>query len=216
MSTTKTIAKTAAKASNGNGSANKGLGVEIPAMKINLAQFKVKSLKPLIVNQFPEKAKKMIIEKVTGKAKTGREARKPKEEYKASLYLFPDGKKTGFPAVGFKAAMVRAAKQLGLPMTETRGKFHVVGDDPTGELVEIKGKHQMREDMVRLANGSADVRYRAEYPKWEAVVTIQYNESFITKEQLANILNIAGFSCGIGEWRAEKSNSGSYGSFTIA
>jgi len=29
-------------------------------------------------------------------------------------------------------------------------------------------------------------------------------------------LSIAGFSCGIGEWRPEKSNSGSYGLFELA
>ncbi len=155
----------------------------------------------------------MILDKQMKKATKGREAKDPKELYKDSLYWFKDGKRTGFPAVGFKAAMTRAAKQLGLVMTDTRGKFHVLAEED--ELIEIKGKHHMREDMVRLATGVADVRFRGCYTEWKADITIAYNANAISKEQLANLLRVAGFACGIGEWRPEKSNSGSYGLFTV-
>ncbi len=188
--------------------------VEIPELKIRRVTFTVKGQAPLIVNNFSKKAKEMMLGKQMKKATEGREAKNPQELYEQSLYYFPDGKRTGFPAVGFKAAMTRAAKQLGLVMTDTRGKFHVLGDDGT-ELVEIKGKHEMRDDMVRLASGVADIRFRACYNQWSANVTISYNENAISKEQLANLLRVAGYSCGIGEWRPEKSNSGSYGLFDI-
>jgi len=188
--------------------------IELSRLEVKRATFKIKGSTPLIVNRFPEKAQKQIEDKVTGKNPKGKTPRKPKEEYLASLYKFSDGKKTGFPAVGVKASMVRAGKQLGLTMTDLRGKFHVLADD--GDLIEIKGKHAMRTDMVRLVNGSADVRYRAEYKDWGAEITIVYNINAISEEQLAGLLQQAGFSCGLGEWRCEKSNSGSYGLFELA
>ena len=130
--------------------------------------------------------------------------------------MFPDGKRHGFPAVGFKAAMVRAGKLQDMPMTETRGKFHVLAE-PDGEgLVEIKGKCRMRDDIVRLASGVADIRFRAEYTNWSAEITIMYNATWISQEQIAQLISIAGFSCGIGEWRPEKVNSGSFGTFRLA
>lgn len=212
--TTKTVKKASA-----NG-VKKGGRVEIieksislPQLDIRQASFKIKGVTPLIVNRFDEKAQKMILDKQTKKATKGREAKNPEQQYKDSLYKIGT-KKTGFPAVGFKAAMVRGGKQLGLTMTDLRGMFHVAADD--GDLVEIKGKHRMRKDMVRLATGVADIRFRAEYPSWEADLTISYNSAVISEEQLANLIRQAGFSCGIGEWRPEKSNSGSFGLFNLA
>ena len=82
--------------------------------------------------------------------------------------------------------------------------------------MEIKGKHVKRDDMVRLATGVADVRFRACYEKWSADVTILFNANAISEEQIASVLRQAGFSCGIGEWRPEKSNSGQFGMFELA
>jgi len=189
--------------------------IEIPKMEIEVVKFRVRGITPLIVSRFSEKAKQMMLDKQMKKAGKGKEAKNPVEQYENSLYKFSDGKRTGFPAVGFKAAMVRAGKQLGLVMTDLRGRFHVMADE--GDLVEVKGTPHMREDMVRIGNGVADVRFRGEYDAgWEAELTIQYFKNAISKEQLAQLLSVAGFSCGIGEWRPEKSNSGSYGLFELA
>jgi hypothetical protein len=189
--------------------------IEIQRIEIDVVKFRIRGVTPLIVNRFSEKAKQMILDKQMKKATKGKEAKDPVEQYNASLYKFHDGKRTGFPAVGFKAAMVRAAKNLGLIMIDERGKFHIMADE--GELVEIKNAvPHMREDMVRVGMGTADVRFRGEYDAgWEAELTIQYFKNAISKEQLAQLLTLAGFSCGIGEWRPEKCNTGSYGIFQI-
>lgn len=189
--------------------------IEIPKVEIAMVKFRVRGITPLIVSRFSEKAKQMMLEKQMKKASAGKEAKNPEEQYENSLYKFADGKRTGFPAVGFKAAMVRGGKQLGFTMTDLRGRFHVMADE--GDLVEIHGEPHMREDMVRLATGVADIRFRGEYyAGWEAELTIQYFKNAISAEQLAQLLSIAGFSCGIGEWRPEKSNSGSFGLFELA
>lgn len=62
----------------------------------------------------------------------------------------------------------------------------------------------MREDMVRIAMGTADVRHRAEFLEWEVTVPVTYNASIISLEQLVNLFNIAGFGVGVGEWRPER------------
>ena len=189
--------------------------IEIPKVEIATVKFRVRGITPLIVSRFSEKAKQMMLEKQMKKASAGKEAKNPEEQYENSLYKFADGKRTGFPAVGFKAAMVRGGKQLGFTMTDLRGRFHVMADE--GDLVEIHGEPHPREDMVRLATGVADIRFRGEYyAGWEAELTIQYFKNAISAEQLAQLISIAGFSCGIGEWRPEKSNSGSFGLFELA
>lgn len=202
-----------------NGKANEGDSasiktINLPEMKLRQVKFHIIGLAPLIVNQFSEKAKQMILDKQTKKASKGHAIKNPDELYKQSVYWFQNGKRSGFPAVGFKAAMTRAGKQLGLAMTDTRGKFHILPDE--GDLVEIRGKVAMRDDMVRLANNSADIRFRGVYENWSATVTVLFNETSISEEQIAQLLENAGFSCGIGEWRPEKSNSGRYGLFRLA
>ena len=188
--------------------------ITIPKIEIETVKFKVRGITPLIVSKFSEKAKQMMLDKQMKKASAGKEAKDPQQQYEGSLYRFADGKRTGFPAVGFKAAMVRAGKQLGMVMTDLRGRFHVMADD--GDLIEIKGEPHIREDMVRLATGVADIRFRGEYsPGWEAELEIQYFKNGISKEQLAQLIVLAGFSCGVGEWRPERSNSGSYGLFEL-
>lgn len=86
--------------------------------------------------------------------------------------------------------------------------FHI-----DGEFVEIHGIPEMREDMVRVGMGTADIRYRGEFKSWYAVIPVKYNASSISLEQLVNLFNLGGFACGVGEWRAEK--GGAFGMFHV-
>lgn len=188
-------------------------------LKKKTIQIPIVGIAPLIVSRFDEKCKTEIAEKAPGKLKQGKKkVEDPEEQYKKSLYFLSDKKRTGFPAVAFKAAMVRAAQVVyDMQMVRTRTLFHVLADDPETGLVEIRGEHRMREDMVRVGtiNKVASPRYRAEFPNWSATITIQYIEDALTEQQIIAILNAAGFACGVGEWRPEKSNSGSFGLFQV-
>ena len=195
-------------------SKKKEVMITIPKIEIDVVKFKVRGITPLIVHKFSEKSKQQILDKQMKKASTGKEAKDPQQQYEGSLYKFSDGKRTGFPAVGFKAGMIRAAKQLDMVMIDTRGHFHIMADE--GDLVEIKGEPHMCEHMVRIGKGVSDVRFRGLYdPGWEATLEIQYFKNGISVEQLAQLISLAGFSCGIGEWRPEKSKSGSYGLYEL-
>lgn len=162
---------------------------------------------PLICHRWSEKAKKAMLDKQMKKASKAKEAKDPEQDFRDSLYVTEDGG-YGFPAVAFKAAVVRAGTYSDLHMTFLRGALHV-----SGELVPIDGEVQMREDMVRLSGKTADIRYRGEFPKWKASVPVELNASVLSVEQLVNLFTIAGFAVGVGEWRPEK--NGQYGRFEI-
>ena len=191
--------------------------VEIKDLDIQTIEVHIKGTAPLIVHNFSAKSIRQIEEKQQGKAKTKKhDERKPQEDYYNSMYCFEEGnyKRTGFPATGYKYNLVRAAKVIGMVMTDTQGAVFVRGTDGT-DLVEIKGEHRMRTDMIRLPNGSADVRYRAEYPTWGATLVIDYNAGVVSAEQIVALVKAGGFAAGIGEWRPQKSKTGSYGTYTV-
>lgn len=194
--------------------------VEIPRLRIETFEVTLVGDSPLIVHRFDEKSKRAILEKQQKLAKAPKEAKDPFRCYVDSLYWMsprpanPTEKdvakgKFGFPAIGFKAAAVDAANRgADMKATNARAAFHI-----PCELVEIIGKPQMREDVVRLMGTTADLRYRAEFPEWKAKIRVSHNASFLSAEQIINLFNIAGFSTGVGEWRPEK--GGSYGRFHV-
>ena len=184
--------------------------IVLPQLRLKTIKVKLVGDTPLISHKWSEKAMKMMLDKQMKKAKAGREAKNPKKDYEESLYKMSSGK-YGFPAIAFKAAAVNACSHVdGITKVVARGAFHI----PL-ELVEIKGKPQMRKDVVRIDRGStADIRFRGEFKKWSCEVPIVYNENVISDEQIANLLNTAGFAIGVGEWRPQK--NGNFGMFHVA
>lgn len=187
--------------------ANATAVIEVHPPKIARLGVEVVGTAPLICHKWSEKAKKQMLDKQMKKASKAKEAKDPERDFQESLYITEDGG-YGFPSVAFKAAAVRAGTYSDMPMTFTRGAFHV-----SGELVPITGEPKMREDMVRLGGKTADIRYRGEFPDWSAIVPVELNESALSIEQLVNLFTIAGFAVGVGEWRPEK--NGQYGRFEL-
>lgn len=163
---------------------------------------------PLIVHAWSAKAKREMLDKHMMKAKRPREAKDPEADYESCFYRTPTGA-YGFPAIGVKSAMISACRFADMTMTVARGAFHI-----DAEMLEVIGEPRPREDMVRNSGMTADIRYRPEFVDWRVPVTIRFNASVISAEQIANLLNTAGFGVGIGEWRPEK--NGSYGRFHVA
>ena len=178
----------------------------------------LKGSTPLIVHKFSDKAAQQIKDKQEQKATNVRGKRDPKAEYLAACYVMPGSKagakgcKYAVGAVTIKAAMVGACRYTdkNVNMTFARGAFHVHAEADGLVPLKFKGTHpRMREDAVRLPNGSLDLRYRPEFDQWSITVAIEYNESVISAEQLVNLLCVAGFHCGICELRpSSKSGPG--------
>ena len=84
------------------------------------------------------------------------------------------------------------------------------------EIVGYDSKNptiQMRQDMVTVGMGSADIRFRGQIEAWELEFFIEYDADILSAEQVLNLLQRAGFSQGLGEWRPEK--NGDNGTFTV-
>ncbi|HDZ27609.1 hypothetical protein LCGC14_2316580 [marine sediment metagenome] len=188
------------------------IDIEIKPPNLKLINVEIFGTSPLICHRWSEKAKKEMLDKQMKKSKVGRQAKNPEQEFKDSLYPLSDGSGYGFPAVAFKLAAVRAAQNLNMHMTQARQLFFVYADD--GDLVRIQADEPtMREDMVRLNGKVPDIRYRGEFKEWKVSLKIRYNADIISAEQVCNLLNLAGFSVGIGDWRTER--NGIFGSFSL-
>lgn len=192
----------------------KDIQIRIPAPNIQRLATVIEGTAPLICHQWSEKAKKMIKEKQSGEKKKVRPVRDPEQEYQDSYYRNSEGK-IAFPALAIKQAMVNAARNIeGVAMTVLRGAVFVQGDKQGLISVQYKSE-QMREDMVRLGGMSnpADIRYRGELLDWSMKLVVEHNADVISAPMVLNLLNTAGFACGLGEWRPER--NGDKGTFRV-
>lgn len=203
-----------------------------------IVELEIVGITPLLVCAWSEKAKRQILEKHMKKAGRGKEAKDPQQCYKDSLYVSTEGW-TGIPAGGFKGCLVNACRATDdVPMTIAKRMLFVIPQGTrkvsdivsefTGqklelagvgqELIRIHGDHFMHESIVRIDNGgSVDYRFRAIYPEWSAKIQISFLSNMISAEQVANLVELAGFCEGLCEHRpgAPKSHTGSFGRFQI-
>jgi hypothetical protein len=170
----------------------------------------------LITHAWSAKAKKQMLDAMQ-KIKNPREIKDPLAEYEEAKYHFPGGG-CGFPSIGIKAAMVNYAhKDFGIEKTLVRKAVYIKGtySELHGvELVKIQGEPEMREDPVTVGISGTDLRYRPVFHPWKMNLEIVYDKGLLTLQSVVNLLQRAGFSVGIGEWRPEK--NGQYGQFRVA
>ena len=205
--------------------------VAIKPLDIKMVPIRIVGDTPLIVHAWSEKAKKMMLDAQTKATKTkAKEARNPVDEFINSMYWLTEvpestedafvkavkkGAKWGFPVGAIKQAANSAAYRLGWVKNqmELRGAYFLKTE--YGDMARIESDiPEMREDMVRIGMGTADLRYRAEYKNWSMNMVLQYNASGnLTIEQIVNCINAGGYACGIGEWRPER--DGDFGRFHI-
>ncbi len=183
--------------------------IELPKLNLQDAAIILAGDSPLICHRWSEKAKKEMLDKQMKRAKSAKEAKDPEKDFRESLYAMADGG-YGFPAIAFKASAVTACSHVdGITKVAARGAFHIMA-----EMIKLEGSEPtMREDMVRIAMGTADIRYRGEFKEWKCSLPIRYNANVLSLEQIVNLFNTAGFGVGVGEWRPEK--DGNFGMFHV-
>ena len=207
--------------------------IQIPEIKIRRAKIKIVGDSPLIIHKFSEKAKAEILNKQMKKAKTIKGAKVPFADFIQSLHwitpmpdcegkteeelqkefeqALKDGARFGFPTVGIKQSAISSAFRGGLAKNKVslQGTFHI-----EGELAEIKGDLRMREDYCKIPMAGADIVYRGEFATgWTSEFMILFDEGTISLEQIIQMINLGGFSVGIGDWRVEK--GGNFGMFHV-
>ena len=193
----------------------KSVSVEVVDFSIRQVTIPIVGISPLIVHAWSEKSKRMIADKQAGKAKNKKhDIRDPHDDYEQAKHYSPQGWE-GFPAAGFKAAMIRGAKMIGMVMKDTQTAFFINADCEETQLIRIHGESRMRTDMVRVGMGASDIRYRPEYPEWYAELNIEFNEGVVSIDQIHQLVKAAGYGCGVGEMRPEKGKF-NYGRFKLA
>ena len=212
--------------------------VEIKPIEMNTVEVTIQGDTPLIMHAWSEKAKRMMLETQQGKAKgKKKEFKNPVDDFIQSMYWLtekPDteglseeeceqafdnaiknGAKFGFPITAFKQAAISAAYRMGWSKDKMslRGVFFI--ETVYGDMVEIKSDvPQMREDMVKIGMGTADIRYRGQFNNWSTTFRLKYNvNGQYSLENILNIINAGGVFCGVGEWRPEK--DGQFGTYHI-
>lgn len=178
----------------------------------------IKGTQPLITNAFSEEAERKLEESQSGsKVRPTKAPRNPEQEFLAARYLIIDNGNNnrdvcGFPASGIKKAMVAAGGRVtDAKMTLLRAVINVEGQEG---LVLIKAPPPtMRTDHV-VQSGRGNLRYRPQFWPWEMDVPISFNADQIKANDVVNLLQQAGFSIGIGDWRPEK--NGSFGTFEVS
>lgn len=211
--------------------------VKITALDIKHINMRIVGTSPLICHAWSEKAKRQMLEAQTGGRKAKKkEAKNPVADFIHSLYwlegkpgeeaieadaekAFMDaveaGARFGFPVGGIKQAANSAAYRMNWVPNQMalRGAYFLRTVD--GEYAEIKGcVPEMREDMVRVGMGAADIRYRGEFREWYMDFVLEYNASgAMSLEDILNCINAGGYTVGIGEWRPEK--DGAFGTFRV-
>ena len=206
--------------------------IEIRPIQIKTFTVHIVGDTPLIMHAWSEKAKREMLEKQMKVTKTkSRDAKNPVEDFIRSMYwLSPmpkemtmesfeeaiaNGARFGFPITAFKQAAISAAYRMGWAKDKMsmRGAFFIDGDE--NQMLEIKSDAPiMREDMVKVGIGTADIRYRGEFRNWSADLNISFNENGqYSPEQIVNTINAGGYVCGVGEWRPER--DGQYGMFHV-
>jgi len=206
--------------------------VEITPIKVKKVALRIVGDSPLLVHAWSEKDKKMMLDAQMGKAKgKKKDPKNPVADFINSMYWLDNkpeemtmeafeesiqnGARFGFPVSGLKQAAISAAYRMGWVKDKMglRGAFFIEAD--RDGMIEIKGDApEMREDMVKVGMGTADIRYRGEFRNWYADIVLTYNEAGqYSLENIVNIINAGGYVCGIGEWRPER--DGQYGMFHV-
>lgn len=212
--------------------------IEIKPIEMKIVEVTLVGDTPLIMHAWNEKAKRMILEAQQGKAKgKKKETKNPVDDFIQSMYWLknkPDtdgmnedeckeafeqaienGAKFGFPITAFKQAAISAAYRMGWAKDKMslRGVFFI--DTDYGDMAEIiSDSPTIREDMVKIGMGTADIRYRGEFNHWHTTIRLKYNANGqYSIENILNILNAGGMVCGVGEWRPER--DGQFGMFHV-
>jgi hypothetical protein len=174
---------------------------------------------PLIMHAWSEKAKAMMRDKQQGKKAAKKEPKDPRAEWNGGRLLNEAGRDC-ISAMCFKNAIVDTASFIdGITKVQLRGSVFILGDlvpidfdaDPTSP--DKKSPH-MREDMVRVGMGVADIRYRPEYRNWSCKLRIRHMANVISTQDVMTLLSTAGLVNGMGEMRPQKTG-GSFGTFEV-
>lgn len=186
--------------------------VTLKPIQRKLVRMRIVGKSPLILHAWAEKNRELMRDRHAGSKTKNRDVRDPQAEGEAAAYRKDDGR-YGVPAMAVKASVIGAAhKDIGCEKTLVRKSLFILCDDD--KLLPLEcDEPQIREDIVRVGNGAADLRYRPYFFKWAVTVDWELDSELLQVKDLVTLVNRAGFGVGLCEWRPEK--GGEYGRFSV-
>lgn len=211
MSTTATKPKKAPVAS-------KTETVQITAPNIQTAEFHIIGTAPYVQLRFSEKAMNAMREKMElgsqATKKKAKEARDFDEDFRQAMHISTDGW-NGIPASAFRNAMISACRLVGFKMTLAKLSVFILPDgfDKVDgvPLIKMDGKPEPHIMHARNATGVCDLRVRASFWPWSAIVRVQYDGDQFSSKDAANLMTRVGAQVGIGEGRPDSKMSAGMG-----
>lgn len=183
--------------------------VLIPKLKSNGVGIEIVGTAPLIQNCFNQKAMEQMLRKHMG-VQTPRELKKPREAVAQARILNTTGEVCLLPYM-IKAGIIYAGsslKEYARNKTALRQCIYI-----EGQSIPITYDEMVpRVDMTRVGGKQPDVRFRPEFRGWRARFVVSFQEP-VTLVMLLDLLNRAGRSSGVCEWRPQK--NGSFGTYKV-
>jgi len=171
-------------------------------------------LSPLIEDRFPDEVLKEILDKQTGKTKTTKKLRDLDKESTRAVH-FTEGGEVGFPSYGFKKGMVECVPFVSsgrgngaITKKLVSGNVQIINGLPPNDLIPIKFKKQ---GILKHNIGNV-TKHSPIFYDWSCKLVIQYDANNISSQDIATLLDQAGFKMGIGAWRP-KGRDGGTGTF---
>jgi hypothetical protein len=185
----------------------------INVMELNLQtrHIKVRGITPLLLCAMDMFAVQQIDNKKNGKA-VSKDTRTEEQKFDDRI-LKNDKGQPCLPAETFYKGMIFVAPYLdGLDMKKVRGSIRIM--QPMIPIL-TKSKIKVHETWGRQSGMTKAplVIKRPMIEEWTCEFDIKFNASNISWEQIANLINWAGFQSGAGSWRAEK--GGNYGQYEL-
>lgn len=182
--------------------------IELPAIKLGVMRVTIRGTSDLIVHAWGKKAAELA-DKEQHKATEARGAKDPQADFEECKHKDEQGRDCTLAAALKKAIVATARVDDSKKMTEIRQSVFVRGEKIPLAYQECV----MREDIVRLKNGSPTMRYRPMYKGWSATFEIEWLANVLSVEQVLHMIQLAGFSVGLHEWRPER--NGEFGRFAL-
>lgn len=198
--------------------------ITITAPNIRTAEIQIVGTAPYVQLRFAEKAMQAMREKHEAgdkaKNKKAKLARDFDSDFKQAQHI-SDGGWHGIPATAFRRALISACRLVNFKMTLAKLSIFVLEDGfdkvDAEPLIKIVGEPEPLISHVRNATGVADLRVRAKFWPWSAVVRIRYDADQFTSADVSNLMMRVGMQVGIGEGRPDgKESSGmGWGTFDL-
>ena len=202
----------------GQGAARQGKGNTQPRQpnpkgppKMDIAEIDIEGTFALLMNN------PLGMKPADDSVKAGKKVYVAEDEAEASAYRAPTGQ-LFVPSPAFRGALLSAAKgrKIGKPFATQLVKGSVFPADEITLLRSPAGEpaHEFEIDARRCVVGKAGItRNRAKLSKWAATVRFEYDNDFMNEDHIRTLLDIAGRTVGVGDYRPEK--SGPFGRFRL-